>query len=320
MNKNIIKLTPAFKDYLWGGVKLREEYNKKCDFDKIAESWELSTHKDGSSVISEGEYKGMTLSEYVNKDRELLLGKNACEFDFFPVLIKFIDAKDSLSIQVHPDDEYALKNEGEYGKTEMWYIADCEKDAYLYYGFKKEISKDEFKKRIEENTLLEVLNKVNVKKGDVFFINSGTVHAIGPGNLICEVQQNSNTTYRVYDYNRKDKNGNTRELHIKKAIEVSSLCPPHNYDIIPAVKKEGYEEQILSSCKYFSVKKIDVSAEAKIDITPDSFHSLIVLEGEGVVVLDNKKTLLKKGDSIFVPAGNEKINADGNFSAILSYI
>ena len=137
---------------------------------------------------------------------------------------------------------------------------------------------------------MEVLNKVTVKKGDVFFIKSGTVHAIGPGNLICEVQQNSNTTYRVYDYNRKDKNGNTRELHVKKAIEVSSLCPPQNYDITPAVKKEGYEEQLLSICKYFSVKRIDVFSKAEIDITPDSFHSLIVLEGEGEVSLNNKKT------------------------------
>ncbi len=318
--KNIIKLSPQFKDYLWGGVKLREEFNKKCDYDKIAESWELSTHKDGSSVVSSGKYSGMSFSEYINLDREGLLGKNAAQFDFFPILIKFIDAKDSLSIQVHPDDDFALENEHEYGKTEMWYIMDCEEGAYLYYGFKYEITKEEYQKRIEENTLLEVLNKVYVKKGDVFFIKSGTVHAIGPGNLICEVQQNSNTTYRVYDYNRKDKNGNTRELHIEKALLTSKRTPPENYDIKPPVEKDGYSEQVLSSCKYFCVKKLDVKGNANIKITPDSFHSLIILEGEGMVKINGEVTEFKKGDSIFIPAGYEEIEAEGNFSSMLSYV
>ena len=320
MSKKAVKLLPAFKDYLWGGVKLREEYGKNCDYDKVAESWELSVHKDGNSIIADGKFKGMTLNDYVNSDRENILGKNSLNFDFFPILIKFIDAKESLSIQVHPDDEYALKNEGEYGKTEMWYIADCEEGAYLYYGFKNKITSEEFEKRIEENTLLEVLNKVYVKKGDVFFIDSGTVHAIGPGNLICEIQQNSNTTYRVYDYNRKDKNGNTRELHVKKALLVSKLEEPSNYDIKAPEIKKNYSEQILSKCNYFSVKKLEVFGECEADITPDSFHSLVILDGEGSILSENEEIKFKKGESIFIPAGNEKLSLKGNFTSILSYV
>ncbi len=181
-----------------GGERLKTIYNKQTEMSPVAESWELSCHKDGNSVIVSGEHSGMTLSEYVSKFGEKCLGKN-CVGDNFPILIKLIDAKSNLSVQVHPDDEYAFKVEGEQGKTEMWYIVDCDEDAFLLYGFTSQITKDEFKKRIEDNTLLEVLNKVKVKKGDTFFINSGTIHAIGSGCLIAEVQQNSNTTYRVYD-------------------------------------------------------------------------------------------------------------------------
>jgi len=318
--KNAIKLSPQFKDYLWGGVKLREEFNKNCDYDKIAESWELSTHKDGSSIVASGKYSGMNFNDYISLDRDGILGKKGSQFEFFPILIKFIDAKDSLSIQVHPDDSYALENEQEYGKTEMWYIMDCEEGAYLYYGFKYEITKEEYKKRIEENTLLEVLNKVYVKKGDVFFISSGTVHAIGPGNLICEVQQNSNTTYRVYDYNRKDKNGNTRELHIDKALAVSKLTPPENFDIKPSEEMVGYKRQLLSSCKYFSVEKIEVSEMSRIKLDENTFHSLIILDGEGEIELNGESLSFKKGDSVFIPAENSEIVLKGSFEAMLSYV
>ena len=200
-----IKLIPTFKDYIWCGNRLVEEYNKKCNFERVAESWELSTHKDGESIVGDGVFKGLTLSEYIKSNKHNVLGMNTESFENFPILIKFIDAKEALSIQVHPNDEYSIKNNGEYGKTEMWYILDCEKDSYLYYGFKKEITKEEFRKSIEDNTLLDYLNKVKVNKGDAFFIEAGTVHAIGKGIVICEVQQNSNTTYRVYDYDRTDK-------------------------------------------------------------------------------------------------------------------
>ena len=210
----VFRLTPAFKDYIWGGTRLRDEYGKKCDYDKVAESWELSCHKDGASVVADGEDKGFTLAEYIDKHGKAVLGTDCEKFENFPILIKLIDAKDNLSVQVHPDNEYALRVEGEYGKTEMWYIVDCDEGATLLYGFKHEISKEEFAERIADNTLLEVTNAVPVKKGDVFFIQAGTLHAIGKGILIAEIQQNSNTTYRIYDYGRVGKDGKPRELHL----------------------------------------------------------------------------------------------------------
>lgn len=317
---NIVKLSPAFKDYLWGGTKLKTEFNKKSDLEKVAESWELSTHKDGECIIESGEYKGKKLSEFIALSKEEILGKNALSFDFFPILIKFIDAHDSLSIQVHPDDEYALKNEGEYGKTEMWYILDCDEDAFIYYGFKKETTKEEFEKSIKENTLLELLNKVNVKKGDVFFIKSGTVHAIGKGNVICEIQQNSNTTYRVYDYNRKDKNGNTRPLHVEKALLTSTLTPPENFVSKKSEKIGNCTRKTLCECKYFKTEKLDFCGKEKIFLTPDSFHSVIVLKGNGKMLNNNDEVEINKGESFFIPAGHTDVTFDGNVEIMLSYV
>lgn len=312
MYKRPVKLCAAFKDYLWGGTRLKTEYNKKCDLDKVAESWELSVHKDGESVILDGEFAGKKLSEYIKTNPYDVLGKNPKAFDFFPILIKFIDAKDNLSVQVHPDDEYSLKNNGEYGKTEMWYILDCDEGAELYYGFKKKITKEEFRKRIEENTLLEVLNSVKVKKGDVYFIEAGTVHAIGKGIIICEIQQNSNTTYRVYDYNRRDAAGNTRPLHIEQAIEVSKTEPADNY-----VAKD---ENVLASCKYFTVEKADVTDEKCFEISDDCFKSVIVTEGNGEFIMEDYSCMIKKGDSIFIPAQNSKFCVKGNCELIISYV
>lgn len=309
--KNIpVKLLPAFKDYLWGGTKLKTEYNKKTDLQKVAESWELSTHKDGESIIADGEFKGKKLSEYISAND--VLGKRAKAFDFFPILIKFIDAKDNLSVQVHPDDEYSLKNNGEYGKTEMWYVLGAEEGATLYHGFKKKITKEEFSERIKNNTLLEVLNKVPVKKGDVFFIESGTVHAIGAGIMICEIQQNSNTTYRVYDYGRRDKDGNTRPLHIEQAIEVANLEQPE--------KQKDLPENILARCKYFTVEKHDIKGKFSFNVTEDCFKSVIVTEGAAKLIYDNGELDLEKGDSVFIPAENAEITVKGDCEIIISYV
>ncbi len=312
-----IKLSPAFKDYLWGGTKLKTEFNKNCDFEKVAESWELSTHKDGQSVIETGEYKGLTLNEYIEKEGKSVLGTNAEKFDYFPILIKLIDAKDSLSIQVHPDDEYALRVEGEYGKTEMWYVADCDEGAYLYYGFNRDITKEEYKERIENNTILEVLNKVAVKRGDVFFIESGTVHAICAGILICEIQQNSNTTYRVYDYDRRDKDGNPRELHIEKAIEVSNTKKAPE---IASGKMIDKGTVLLADCGYFKVLKADITAEKEFNADEKSFNSVIVLDGSGEIVENGESLEITKGDSIFVPAYAGKYIIKGNLQVIVSKV
>ena len=316
-----IKLLPAFKDYLWGGTKLKTDFGKKSDLDIVAESWELSTHKDGQSVVAEGPDAGLTLSEYIDKHGEGILGSNAQKFDYFPILIKLIDAKDNLSIQVHPSDDYALKNEGEYGKTEMWYVLDANEGASLYYGFKSEITKDEFEERINNNTLLDVLNKVEVHKGDMFFIESGTVHAIGKGIVICEIQQNSNTTYRVYDYDRRDANGNPRELHIKKAIDVSNLAPAdQNRSASETVEHEGFSVTRLAECRYFTVDKVEVDSKAALTVSTDSFKSIIVTDGSGVLTFDGESVDINKGDSIFIPAQDAEYSVSGKCELIISRV
>ena len=216
-----LRLNSPLKDYIWGGTRLKTEFGKSTSLERVAESWELSCHKDGPSLIENGDFAGKTLPEYIKIQGKSVLGTNCEKFDYFPILIKLIDAQDNLSVQVHPDNNYALRVEGEYGKTEMWYIVDCAEGASLIYGFDHEISAEEFARRIQDNTLLNVCNIVPVKKGDVFFIEAGTIHAIGKGILIAEIQQNSNTTYRVYDYGRVGADGNPRQLHIEKAKEVT---------------------------------------------------------------------------------------------------
>lgn len=316
-NLQPVKLSPAFKDYLWGGTRLKKEYNKHSDLDIVAESWELSTHKDGQSIVSGGTYDGLKLSEYIEKIGRDKLGKNALKFDYFPLLIKFIDAKKDLSIQVHPNDEYAMEHEGEYGKTEMWYIMDCEDGAYLYYGFNRTITKEEYEKRIAENTLTDVLNKVEVKKGDVFFIPSGTVHAICSGIIICEIQQNSNTTYRVYDYDRRDAQGNPRDLHIKQAIDVSNLSPSPKQEGLEKISEDDF---ILSSCKYFTTRKISVKDKKVISVDDSCFRSIIVTDGQAELKIGDTILEIQKGDSIFVPAQNAEYEFFGNCEIILSYV
>ena len=305
------KLTPAFKDYLWGGTKLREVYGKPCDFDKVAESWELSTHPAGESRVDGGAYNGLTLSQYFQQVPQAL-GKNAAAFESFPVLIKLIDAKDPLSIQVHPSDEYALRVEGEYGKTEMWVIVDCEPGAFLYFGVNRPVSKEEFRQRIEDNTVLEVLNKVEVHPGDVFFIQAGTIHAIGAGILICEIQQNSNCTYRVYDYDRRGADGRPRELHIEKALDVCRLEPSDTASRLGEVKAlAGGTVQQLGACKYFSTEKLIVEEALTLEVGEDSFVSLLATEGSGWVEGPENKLAFRAGDSLLVPAGAGKVRVTG---------
>lgn len=314
----ILKLKPAFKDYLWGGTKLKTDFGFESELDKLAEGWMLSCHKDGENAVENGKYKGKTLSEAIALEGREILGENGQKFDFFPILIKLIDAKNDLSVQVHPDNEYALRVEGEYGKTECWYVLDCDEGAELIYGFKKKISTDEFKRRIADNSFLEVVNKVKVKKGDFFFIEAGTLHAIGKGILLCEIQQNSNTTYRVYDYNRKDKDGNARPLHIDKAVDVTK-CEPPKYDTKPQgkVKKtDGGSEQKLVDCELFRVKRIDIESEASFEADSTSFVSIVVLDGKGEIECGKEKLTLKKGDSVFIAANSGKVNIKGNLSLI----
>lgn len=310
----LLKLKPSFKDYLWGGHRLVEEYNKEYDGEVLAESWELSCHGDGPSYIENGEDKGKTLSQYIEKYGKKILGANCEKFDDFPILIKLIDAKDNLSVQVHPDNEYAQKNEGQYGKTEMWYVVDCKEGAQLYHGFKGDVSKEEFTERIKDNTLTDVLNAVNVKKGDVFFIESGTIHAIGANILIAEIQQNSNVTYRVYDYGRKGADGKERELHVDKAIEVTNRCAPNIKSFSPHI----------ASCEYFTVDKLfldgDKVSYVSGNVDNSSFVSILVLDGEGVIEDEDTSISFKKGDSLFMSAGNGEYKIKGVCDALVTYI
>lgn len=312
-------LIPPIKDYIWGGTKLRDEFGKESKLERLAESWELSCHKDGGSVIANGEYAGKTLAEYI-EERPETLGTNCGRFEFFPVLIKLIDACDNLSVQVHPDNEYAQRVEGEYGKTEMWYIVDCDEGASLIYGFKEEISKEDFRKAIETNTLLDKVNSVPVKKGDVFFINSGTLHAIGRGILIAEIQQNSNTTYRVYDYGRVGADGKPRELHIEKALDVTNLTPAEPYKLPDPQKLEGRTVRQLADCEYFTVSREEVETETLLCADEASFNHVLVLEGDAALVSDFGEVKLKKGSSVFVPAGTGAYTIKGKCSIIITEI
>ena len=299
----ILKLTPPTKDYIWGGTRLSKEYGILSFDDRQAEAWMLSCHEAGQCVIENTDFRGRTLSDVLENEGKSYLGSNCEKFRDFPILIKLIDALDNLSVQVHPDDEYALKNEGEFGKTEAWYIVDCDDDAEIIYGFKKDIDKDTFRKSIEENTLLDYVNRVKVKKGDIFFIEAGTLHAICKGILLAEVQQNSNTTYRVYDYGRLQ-NGKPRELHIEKALDVTSTkaIDASGKPQGETVKKDGYRETLLTSCELFTVKRLDVEEKAVLKADEKSFVSLVALDGNGVVIHGDSCVTLYKGDSLFVPA------------------
>ena len=232
----------------------------------------------------------------------------------FSLLIKFIDAKRDLSIQVHPDDEYAMRVEGEFGKTEAWYILDCEPDAELILGFNRNVTVEEFKKAAQSDAMMDICNRVKVKKGDVFFIESGTMHAICKGILLAEVQQNSNTTYRIYDYGRLGKDGKPRELHVNKAADVTKLCPPS----IPDSSKREVEKfdnatrSKLTSCDLFTMYELSVNGEYSSVCDEQSFVSLLCLEGNAEIECADEKLTIKKGESIFIPANKGKFTINGN--------
>lgn len=318
---DIVRLEPAFKDNLWGGTKLKDIYHKKCDYDIVAESWELSAHKDGQSVIAEGRFKGMLFGEYLKKIGDEGLGWKCQAFERFPILIKLIDAKDSLSIQVHPDDDYALSHENEYGKNELWYITDCEEGASIYYGVNRDITREELIERVNNNTILEVLNKIEVHKGDTFFVHAGMIHAIGAGVLICEIQQNSNCTYRLYDYDRRDKYGNPRELHVQKASDVCLLDKvSERMQSHELTTFNGYETELLASCKYFVCKKFTVSTSAVVEVDETSFCSILILEGQGTIKVNNKELEFRAADSFFVPAGKKKVTVTGKCVFVQTHV
>lgn len=294
----IQKLIPACKDYLWGGNKLKDKYGKQTACDPCAESWELSFHPDGKTMLP----GGLTLEEAFTKAE---LGTNILDFSFFPLLIKFIDAKSNLSVQVHPSDDYALTHENSLGKTEMWYIVEADEGAGIYLGFNRDVTLEEYERAIKKNTLTELLNFYPVKTGECYFIPSGTIHAIGAGCLICEIQQNSNLTYRVYDYGRRDKNGNTRELHIDKALLVTDR-KKHTLRTLP--------NNALGVSKYFNVKKLEVDGSISLNANEKSFNCITCTEGAGRI----NGIEMNQGDSFFVPAGYGNYILEGRMTTIMT--
>lgn len=302
----IFKLLPTGKDYLWGGTRLRDEYGKKIDLTPLAETWECSVHPDGPSYIANGVYKGKTLKEVLEKHPEYIGTK--VKNGKLPVLVKFIDAKQDLSVQVHPNDDYARVHEQDNGKTEMWYIIDAEEGANLIYGFKHRVTEELLRKAIETGTLDKHLQKVPVHRGEAFFVPAGMVHGIGKGILLAEIQESSNVTYRVYDYNRVDKNGNRRELNFDKALKVMHMEPTQAVGRKPKLVKyyPGCARESLFSCKYFDTEHIQLKKGFSFSVLDASFQVIMCLNGYGEVQsldIDQKPVRFKKGETLFAPAG-----------------
>lgn len=300
-----LKLKPAFQNYIWGGTRLRDEFGKESDLERIAESWELSCHQDGMTVIMNGVNKGKTLKEYLEEDWTARVGEGAARYSSFPVLVKLIDACQDLSLQVHPDDRYAQEHEdGQNGKIECWYIVDCEEGAALACGFNRELTKEKFHESITNGTLLDVVQIVPVNKGDVFFIEPGTLHAIGAGTLVAEIQQNSNVTYRIYDYDRIDKDGNPRALNIDKAVDVTKtwLAPPRRRR--PTMQFDGYSANVIADCQFFTTTELHITEEAVFPAPNGvSYTHLLCTDGDAALIYDGGVTMpITKGESLFLTA------------------
>ncbi len=313
-------LKPAAKDYLWGGNRLNDDYAKNIDMSPLAETWECSTHPDGPSVVASGEYEGRELGEVLKAHPGFLGSHPAAIIDEgIPILVKFIDAKNDLSVQVHPSDEYAKEYEnGQLGKTEMWYVVDAEPGARLVYGFRYRMTREQVRKSIADGSIEKHLQYVPVHKGDVFFIQSGTVHAIGGGILIAEIQESSNLTYRMYDYNRVGKDGKLRELHVDKALDVmnlnSSAEPRQPMRVLRYRPGSAYE--LLSRCKYFQVERLLVNTErvremADFQTGENSFEVLLCVDGCGVISGEDTHINIFRGDCVFVPANSVPLKIHG---------
>ncbi len=319
-----LKLTPVAKQIIWGGEKLRRDYNKTAPFDKIAESWELTVRPDGLSTVANGAFLGKSLEEYISENPDTIGTNNIG--DRFPLLIKFIDAEDDLSIQVHPDDEYALKNEPDTGKTEIWYIAEADEGASLIYGLKKDVSREEMRNLLENGGAADVLNKISINKGEVYFIPAGHVHAICKGALIAEIQQNSNITYRMYDYDRIDADGKKRELHVTKALDVIKHRTDEEIDSIRfsgnALRRAAFDGvEVLCDCSYFRVSKAVCHDSFIFSVDSTSFASLLFLETANASVSCGGVIVnVSRGDSIFIPANSGEVTVTGECELLISEV
>ncbi|MEN8905629.1 MAG: type I phosphomannose isomerase catalytic subunit [Clostridiales bacterium] len=311
-----LKLRPIYKDYIWGGRNL-EKYKKHLPEGIIAESWELSCLNDNLSVIINGKDEGKTLQELIFSDKSGFLGENYNGLgEIFPLLFKIIDAQDDLSIQVHPNDYYANKFEkGQFGKTEIWYVIDAKKDASIIFGFKDGLKEEYIKKSIRENKQNELYNEVKVQKGDIIYIPSGTVHAIKSGLIIAEIQQSSNLTYRIYDYDRK-RDGQRRELHIDKALDVIDINLKGYIHNGLKIKNGNINTRILSLSKYFNIKEFMVKDDCIEFSTEDCFNVIMMIEGNAYIECDKNKIEISAIETFFIPAKIDKYRIIGSFKII----
>lgn len=312
------RLAPAAKDYLWGGSRLNDDFQLNIPISPFAEAWVCSTHPDGPSILPDF---GCSLSEMLAFHPEYL-GTHASSVadGELPILIKLIDAKRNLSVQVHPDDEYARRVEHSLGKTEMWYVLDTRPEAELVYGFNRDVDEKTVRSALHNGTIENYLNHVPVCRGDLFFIEPGTVHAIGEGCLIAEIQESSNITYRLYDYDRTDKDGRARPLHVEKALDVmkmssSSASPRQPMRVLQY--KSGYASELLTRCKYFQVERLLLNTETQRDLVEfraleNSFHALLCVDGCGSISsADGYALNFFKGDCVFVPAESVPLKLHG---------
>ena len=317
-----IFLRPTGKDYLWGGSRINDEFGKGIALEPLAETWECSTHPDGPSFAVGGEFDGQSLAEILKAHPEYL-GTHPERGEGLPILIKFIDARRNLSVQVHPTDDFAAAHEnGQRGKTEMWYVLDAAKDAKLVYGLRHDTDAEALRESIENGTVEKHLQTVPIGKNDVFFIEAGTIHAIGAGALIAEIQQSSNLTYRLYDYDRVDKNGHKRPLHVQKALAAanlrSSTAPRQPMRVLHY--RPGCASELLCRCKYFEVYRMLVNTERrqKVAYRADamSFRVLLCVDGCGTVSFCNSASNIYKGDCLFLPADSVELSLHGQLQLL----
>ena len=310
-----LRLKPCLRSYLWGGTRLREEYHK-TGAGIIAESWELSVRSDGPTLIGSGAHCGESLADILCADPVGMAGTR-CGVAPFPLLIKLIDAQKDLSVQVHPSDASACREKGEQGKTEMWYVVDCEPESTLFLGFSRAVTPDELRQRAQDGTICEVLNRVAVHPGDVFFVRPGTVHAIGAGILVAEIQQNSDTTFRVYDYNRLGADGKPRQLHLERAIEVMNCAPAQGAaDTLLPCPPDGVQEVL--TCEYFRVRRAEVKRRIDLSTEGGSFTHLMCVRGGGDILCGGRNYPFRQGDSYFLPAALGEYAVEGDGSLLLS--
>ena len=302
------KFQPILKERLWGGTKLKDVLGKPIQTDITGESWELSAVAGDVSIVANGELSGTSLQQLIDTAPEELLGKRVFERfgKDFPILIKFIDAKQDLSIQLHPNDDLAKQRHNSFGKTEMWYVMDADKDASLIVGFNKDVTKNEYVESLESNSLLKLLNQERVKEGDTFFINTGKIHAIGAGVLLAEIQQTSDITYRVYDFNRRDKNGNLRELHTELALDAIDYTKKDDFKVAYAESQDVINDMV--DCPYFRTNYLDLTKDLSLNVADrDSFTIYMCVAGSANISNEFGSVAIKRGETTLVPAMSKTI-------------